>query len=149
MTDEKAFTKARLITIMQLVVAPAVYLVIAHFLVKIEPHATTEEVDTIFYVLIGLAMAGPAVAFIYEKFQISAFRKQPNSKMTVSKLLLSLAIAKAAFVGAIFVYGFISYLMSSDMMRMLLFYPIGAVWAAIHWPRRDKWENQLQSLEMP
>jgi len=142
---QKEFKKAFMISIAILIIAPVIYLMVAY---KIDaPAKTGGEVDLLFYIFLIMGMIQPAVGFIVVRHQLAAYRKQSERKMTPAQLLTTLAIIKAAVIEAGFIYGLVLYLMSGDMQRMLIFYPIGAIWAAILWPRRAKWENTIQTLE--
>jgi len=144
--DEKQFTKARFVALAMLAVAPAVYLVVAWILQM--PFKTGGEIDLMFYILLIVAMVQPAAVIVIERHQVNAYRARGSAPMTPSQLLFSIMIIKAAIVEAVFLYGLIVYLLSGDMLRMLWFYPIGAAWTVIYWPRREKWNSLIRTLEV-
>jgi hypothetical protein len=145
--DAKPFLTARIIAFAMFVGSPIAYLIIAFVIER--PLVAGGEYDMLFRIILIVAMVQPLLAFVVERSQVRAFRARRQKEMTASQLLVTLAINKAAFVSVVFIYGLVVYLLSGDLLRMLWFYPIGAIWSVIHWPRREKWNMLIQTLETP
>jgi len=143
---ETQFKTARILAFAIMVVAPVIYVIIA--MVLNLPLKSGGEIDMLFYILLIVAFVQPAAGLIIERHQVSAYRTRSDTKMTPAQLLTTIMIIKTAIVEAVFIYGLVVYLLSGDLQRMLIFYPVGAVWAAIHWPRREKWTTLIQLLEI-
>lgn len=138
----------RLIAVVMGFAIPSLYLVIASL---VRPEAgdlgnpSRTPIDMVFYILLILAALDPLLAPIIERVQIANWRRSPGIR-TTDQLYVTLQIIRLAFVEACFTYGLIVYFISSDFLRMLLFYPIGLIWLAVYWPRRERFEQFLQSL---
>jgi len=61
-------------------------------------------------------------------------------------LYFMLSIIQMAMVEAIYVYGFIVFILTARLTYMLYFYPIGIAWSFVYWPRREKYTQLLEKL---
>lgn len=133
------------------IVAPALFLVIATLIhperSPIGETGAEGSTDMVFYLLLILGALDPLVVPLIERFQISNWRRLPRGR-TAEQLFFNLVIIRMAFVEATFIYGFVVYLLTGDLMRMLMFYPLGLIWLAIYWPRREKYERFIEAAEV-
>ncbi|MFH1686309.1 MAG: hypothetical protein ABIE70_02155 [bacterium] len=142
---QKQFATSRILALVLMVGAPIIYLIIAGALTNEQPEPAV--IELLFYMLLVLSMVQPAMAFVVERFQLNQFRSRSDTKMSIPQLLFTIGIIKYAMVEAVFIYGLVVFLVGHNLAYMLYFYPIGAVWGFIHWPRRERWEKTIQSLE--
>lgn len=142
---EKEFKKSKLLAAILLIGAPFAYLLLA-YLIKVDVKSGG-EVDMLFYILLIMAIVQPAVAPLVERFHLKRYRSSSASKMSPGQLFTSISIIKFALVEALYIYGLVVYIISGDTTRMLLFYPVGAIWSAVYWPRRSRWERFFQAVE--
>ena len=146
--DEKAeafWKRVKLIAFSMLVFSPIAYAVIGYIL-DIEPR-TGGEFDMMLYILLMVAIVQPALGKIIARYQVDAFRKNPEAKMTRDQVYLSLAMIEMAFVDAIYLYGLLQVLLTADYNRMLYFYPIGIAWTFMVWPKRSNFEEFVNKME--
>ncbi|UCG62294.1 MAG: hypothetical protein JSV52_03150 [Candidatus Zixiibacteriota bacterium] len=146
--DEKAesfWKKVNLTAFVALVASPIVYAVIG-YVVDVTPKGGG-ELDMMLYILLIIAVIQPAFARVIERFQIDAYRKNQQTKMTLEQLYFNLAIIRIAFVDAIYLYGLLQVFLSAETIRMLYFYPIGIVWTFIYWPRKSGYEEFVIRME--
>lgn len=125
-----------------LIFAPLIYLVIAYFL-DIEGVETTAGNDVLLYILLILAITQPPIiAFVIDRFhsRIPSTARNSSKSHEVGKYT-TMSIAKFAAVEAVFIYGFVVNFVTGNLTYMLWFYPIGALWAAVYWPRREKFDR--------
>lgn len=134
----REFKKAKLLAAMLLAAAPVIYLIVAA-LVKI-PAKTGGEYDMLFYILLLVGISQPAVLGFVERSQIASYRRSQTA-MSPAQLFAMIAIVKAAFVEAIYIYGLVIYFLCGDLTRMLVFYPMGMAWSYVVWPRRSSLER--------
>ena len=144
--QKKELTKVRVIALAIGVFAPAIYLIVAQ---AVSPAEAGGEVLLIFYILLIMAAVQPMLAPLIERFQIAAYQRQMNSVMTPAQLYTNLTIIKLAFAQASFIYGLVVHLMGGGFTRMLYFYPIGAIWILVFWPRRERMEQFIQKVTAP
>jgi len=141
-TNDRAFKLIRVLAVLMLVVAPVIYLVIAYVLdVKgIEAKAGNE---VLLYVLLILAITQPPIiAFVIDRFHAGIPTTDKNkSESSEAGKYTTMSIAKFAGVESVFIYGLIVFLVTGSIIYMLWFYPIGALWSAVYWPRRDKFDR--------
>lgn len=142
---QKQFRTSRLLAIAMLVAAPLLYLVITAFVS--DQSVAGSPVELVFYILLIVALGQPAAAFLIERFQLRAYTTRTETKMSPAQLLFMIGIIKYAMVEAVFIYGLIAFFISHDMNYMLPFYGIGIAWGFVHWPRRERWERTIESLE--
>lgn len=100
------------------------------------------ETKIVFYILLVLAVLDPLLVPLIEKFQKATFRKRQSGRMT--QLYTSLMTMRLSFVHAIYLYGLVVYILTGDFWKMIVFYPIGAAWSAMYWPRRLRYEAFLK-----
>lgn len=147
--QEKNWVIARIIAVAMGLAAPALYLVIATFIRPEQALLDTPRgghFALLFYMLLTLGIVDPLIVPVLERMQINTWRRLKSR--SADQMYLSLVVLRLAFVEATFIYGFIVYLLTWDFMRLLLFYPIGLIWLAIYWPRREKYEQFIQSGEV-
>jgi len=140
--QQREWTKVRWIAITLGVVAPSIVLVIGGIITPTGDIAG--ETQMVFYILLALAILDPLLVPLIEKFQKNTFRQRQSGRMSAAQLYTSLVTMRLSFVHAIFVYGLVVYILTGDFWKMMLFYPIGALWSAYYWPRRLKYEEFLQ-----
>ena len=145
----KEFKKTRFLAIVLLALAPVVYIVIAGLLksqgsVRVQSGG---EIDMMFYILIVIALVSPTILPLIQKAQVSNYRAGKLSKASSAQLMTTLFLIKFSMVEAIFIYGLVVFFLSGDIQRMLVFYPIGAVWSVILWPREEKMKETIERLE--
>ncbi len=141
------FKRIKIMAVLLLIVVPVIYLAIAQ-LVEVVSYEGGET-DIMFYVLMILALAQPALYPIIEQIQIGNFRKAINSTMKPAQFAFTITLTKLALVEAIYIYGLVVYFLSGDLSRMLMFYLPGLFWSAMYWPRESKFEELLEKLERP
>jgi len=144
--QQRELTKIRFIAIAIGVIAPAIYLIVAQF---VSPAEAGGEVLLMFYILLIMAAMQPMAAPLIARFQMAAYRRQMNSVMTPAQLYTQLTIIKLAFAEASFIYGLVVLLLGGGVTRMLYFYPIGAIWMFVFWPRRERMEQFIQKVTAP
>lgn len=143
-TRKAEFRKLRIIAL-AIAAAPVFYLVVA---LAVTPGLDIDGAsDFPFYIMLLVAMTTPAMAAMIERVQIQSFRRSTGSAMNIYQLLTSIGITRLALAEMPFILGLVAYLLSGDMMRMLIFYPVGAIWMFVNWPRRARWDSTLQKLE--
>ena len=159
--SKEQFRVIQIISFSLLVAAPIAYLVVANILHK--PQQSGGEFEIMFYMLFFLGMVQPLILPLLEKFQISQFKNKPSLPKTGSEnnnlsiansqrsgtpmgLFMVMTIIKSAFVEAIFIYGFVIYFISGDMMKMLYFYPVGLAWAIVHFPTKERCERFIKKV---
>jgi len=141
----KEFRKSSLLAVALLIVAPLVYLLVA-YVIQVDVKSDG-EMDMLFYILLIVALVQPAVAPLVQQFHLRRYLTNNASKMSPGQLFTSLSIIKFALVEAIYIYGLIVYIVGNDMMRMLVFYAVGAIWSVVYWPRRASWERFFRLVE--
>ncbi len=139
------FKIVRLLAFAMLIGFPLIILIVAQFL-NIESLDTAGESLLIVYILLFIAMVEPAFLPLIERFQVKTFKTNSQSQMSPDQLFRSVSIIKLAIVEAIYIYGLVVYVLTGDMIQMLWFYPIGAIWSAVYWPRRDRYEQFLKKV---
>ena len=142
----REFRLTRLIAWLLLVLSPAVYIVVAAFLAI--PDQSGGQIDMTFYILLILALFQPALLPLIERLQTANFRRPAPKNTNPRQLAMTMHITKFAFVEAIFIYGLVIFILSGDWARFLIFYPVGIVWAAIYWPRQERWQSLAKRLEV-
>ncbi len=139
---------ARIMALAILVVAPLLYLLVALFL-KVEMPQGEAYSGLIFQILMVLAIIDPFLLPLIERFQISLYRTDRQSRMTPSQLYRNNVLIRLCFVEATFLYGLVVCLITGDTGAMLWFYLIGAVWAVVVWPRQARYQRFLERLQRP
>jgi len=145
----KEFIKTKLLAIVLLVGAPIIYFIIAGLL-KSRGSVQGQsggEVELAFYILIVVAVGTPTILPMIIRSMIANYRSGKASRATPVQVMTVLYICKFAMVEATFVYGLVVFFLSGDLQRMLVFYPIGAIWSVIHWPRKERMKEMLKRLE--
>ncbi len=150
MTDPDRLTrqqlrKTRLLALLMLAVSPVVYLAFAALLNM--PEKTGGEYRLMLYILLIVALAEPALVPLLRKLQISSYRKRKNSRATPAQLLLVLQLIAFSFVHAIYIYGFVVYLVSGSFPNLFYFFIIGGTWSAVYWPREGAANKLLRRIE--
>ena len=141
----KKFKIIRLMAVVMLIVAPAIYLVVAN-VVTLQPKSGGEH-DIMFYILLLVALSQPSVLPLIERFQIDRFRHEYSSKASPVGFLTVMFLSKFAVIEAVYIWGLVILFVTGDLTRALLFSPIGAIWSVVYWPREDKMKRTLERLE--
>jgi F0F1-type ATP synthase membrane subunit c/vacuolar-type H+-ATPase subunit K len=145
-TALRHFRLVRILAVLMLVVAPAIYLIIAYSISAREfaPEAGTR----LFFIgLLIIAVVEPVVYPLIERFHLSQLRGRTQIAKVVEQLYVTLSIIKMALVEAIYIYGLVAYLVTRHFDRMLYFYPVGIVWSVVYWPTRGGFERFLSRGE--
>ncbi|TET95791.1 MAG: hypothetical protein E3J26_02215 [Candidatus Zixiibacteriota bacterium] len=142
----REFKKSQALAVALLVVAPAVYLLVA-CVIQIDPR-TGGEVDMLFYILLIVAMVEPAVAPLIRRFHLNRYRPYGTSRMSPGQLFTSISVIELVLVELIYIYGLVVYIITGDMMRMLSFYPVALIWSVVYWPRRSAWDKFSRAIEV-
>ena len=135
-----------IITWTMLVLAPAVYLVIAWLLDSkgLEAKAGNEM---LVYLLLVVAIVEPAFMPIVTRLEVRKFRKGVSQAKSPAQLFLSLSIIHMAVVEAVYIFALICFILTAKFTYMLWFYPIGIAWSYVYWPRREKFNRLLEKLD--
>lgn len=129
-----------------LVAAPPVYLLVA-FLVGSDDFAPDDSVVFLLYGLLIIGLVQPVVAIPIERLVVTNARKESMTVSSGSALYLSISVIKMALIEPIYIYGFVVFLLSGEIANMLYFYPIGIIWSAVYWPRREKLDRFVKQFE--
>ena len=162
-TDElqKNYKSTLFIAFTLYVQAPLCYLLVTYFMKK--ELVIGGQFDIMFYILLFLGMILPTIIPLLEKSYISAFKKEPNNYAFRSKISINpfhrrkkegtpiglysvLFLVQASIVESIFIFGFIVYLTSGDITRMLYFYPIGIAWSFVYFPTKSRCIKFLEKV---
>ncbi len=148
--QEKNWMIARIIAVAMGLAAPALYLVIA---LSIRPDRGDFDLPAgghsalVFFMLLTLAIVDPLLVPVIERAQLNTWRRMKGSR-SADRMYLSLVVLRLAFVEASFLFGLVVYLLTYDFLRLLLFYLVGLIWLAVFWPRREKYEQFVQTGEV-
>lgn len=142
----REFKKSLALAVALLVVAPAVYLLVA-CVIQIDPR-TGGEADMLFYILLIVAIVEPAVAPLIRRFHLNRYRPYGTSRMSPGQLFTSISVIEFVLVELIYIYGLVVYIITGDMMRMLSFYPVALIWSVVYWPRRSAWDKFSRAIEV-
>lgn len=145
--QSKQFKLIRLFASLMLVVAPAIFLVAVN-LVPI-PRKTGGEHDIMFYILLIVALGQPLVIPLIERIQIARYRHEYNSSGSPVRYLTVMYLTRFSVVEAVYMWALVLMFVSGNLGRALLFFPIGAVWSFIYWPRERMITRTLERLEAP
>jgi len=145
-TDQAQFRTLRIIALAMLILAPLIYLVVASVLDR-QGMAEEGTSDMVMYILLIVSLAQGGLAGIVRKFQIQNYRKNKDQGMSPAQFYTTAGIVTLAFVEAVFVFGLVVFLLTGAFVNMLWFYLIGAVWAAVYWPRRDRFESFIREMQ--
>jgi len=158
---DKRVKQGRLLALMFLVVTPLVVLIIA-CLIKVKKMYPEGTDNFVIYVIFIVAFITPLISIIVKKVQINNYRRNKGKvlntgplalekqykEMTTGQFFISLLIVQLAFVEATYIYGFMVFLISGELVNILYFYIIGIIWSFIFWPREEKTKNFMKSLEV-
>lgn len=142
--------------------APLIYLFMTTTTI-FQKFSTSGQNDILFYILLIIAVFYPLVIPILEKSIIAGFRKKKpilnESKLsmklrsnsqkrnsTPEKLYFTFFIIKASLVEASFIFGFLIYIVSGDMTRMLYFYLVGIAWTLVYFPTKSRCLKFLEKV---
>ena len=142
----KEFKKSTVLAVALFIAAPIVYLFLAYVL-KIEVKGGG-EMDMLYYILFIVAMVQPTVAPLVERFHLNRYRTGGASRMSAGQLFTSISLIKFALVESIYIYGLVVYVITGDMMRMLSFYAVGAIWSMVYWPRQSAWKKFSRTIDV-
>ena len=144
--NAREFKKSQALAVALLVVAPAVYLLVA-YAIQIDSR-TGGEADMLFYILLIVAIVEPAVAPLIRRFHLNRYRTGGTSRMSPGQLFTSISVIEFVLVELIYIYGLVVYIITGDMMRMLSFYPVALIWSVVYWPRRSAWDKFSRAIEV-
>lgn len=146
---EKQLGILRIITWAMMIVGPLVYLIIA---TTMDPSKISAKAgnDVLVYMFIAVSLsvlivAGPIVI----RSQIKGYRRGDPQGRSPAQFFMNLGIIQMAFVEAVYIYGFVAFLLTGKIINMLYFYPIGIIGSYFYWPRRGKYEQLLEKLNEP
>ena len=142
----REFKKSQALAVALLVVAPAVYLLVA-CVIQIDLR-TGGEVDMLFYILLIVAIVEPAVAPLIRRFHLNRYRTGGTSRMSPGQPFTSISVIEFVLVELIYIYGLVVYIITGDMMRMLSFYPVALIWSVVYWPQRSAWDKFSRAIEV-
>ena len=164
MLDQQGQSVYKILTVITysfLVIAPAIYLGLAYFMLK-EPLEHLPDNEMMKYMLLAVSVVTPALFYPIKRFQKAAFRKNPNMgggppKMSLSPgkpvvasgpagFAMTINIVSMATIEAVYVFGFMTYIMTYEIDTMLLFYVIGIAWSVFRWPTRSRFEKLVEEL---
>lgn len=140
--QEKELKKSRLFSWLMGVIAPVLYLIVAT-VINVTP-SPSPQMNMMFYILLVIAIVQPSLFFLINKYQITMYKKSTNTTMSSAQFFTSLTLIRMSFVDAVYLYGFVIFILTADLTKMLWFYPIGAIWLYIHWPRQEQFEQFIQ-----
>lgn len=153
------------------IIAPLIYIYLATQFTP--PVQEGGHVDMMLYILLIVALVLPALSPIIDRSQIAYYRKiylakeekpaQNGIKSLIDranygvdshtpqgspmKFFTTLAILKGALVDAVYLFGFVVFFLSGDIIKMLYFYPIGILWTLVHFPRKSQYESLVERLK--
>jgi len=144
---EKQLKTLRIITWAMLVAAPVIYLFVANLIsAGMEARAGNE---LILYLLLVVAVVEPAMAPVMEWSQIRSYKAGSQTKMKPINLFFTLSVMKMSTVGAVYIFGFVVFILTGKFVNMLFFYPIGVAWTLVLWPKREKYDQLVERLNQP
>ncbi len=144
--QKKEFKKTIMLAVSFLLIAPVMYLTIIIFV--LQPAAQLKPAqDILLYILIIVALLLPIAHKIVRKVQIINFKNGSQTGMTIASLYTVLSIINFAMVESIYIFGYIAYILTSEMFNYLIFSIIAICWSVISWPRRVKFEKFLTEME--
>lgn len=141
---EKQLKTLRIITWAMLVAAPVIYLLIANFISAGMQISAGNEL--ILYLLLVVAAVEPAMAPVMEWSQIRSYRAGPQTQMKPINLFFTVSVMKMSTVGAVYVFGFVVFILTGKFVNLLYFYPIGIAWTLVLWPKREKYDQLVERL---
>jgi hypothetical protein len=137
---EKQFKALRIVAWAMLVAAPVVYLFAANLIsAGMEARAGNE---LILYLLL-------VVALVIEWTQVQSYRARPQTEMKPINLFFTLSVMKMAMVEAVYIFGFVVFVLTGRFLNMLFFYPIGVAWTLVLWPKQEKYDQLMEKLNRP
>ena len=146
-TTLREIKKTKLICLLMWVATPPIYIMIGFF--SDPPAQSGGQIDMMLYMLLIIATVTPLLIPVIENFQINKFRQLPPSNASPAQYMLVVYLTRYAVVEACYIYGLVTYFLSADPTRAMLFVPIGAIWSFIYWPRDEKIMRTLERLEAP
>jgi len=145
-TPEGQFTLVRIIQFAMLMAAPLVYLPVV-WVIGENAVAREDFSPFVLYLLLIVGTIQPIVCPLIEKMQLVNHRNRNINRKSAAALYVSMVIVRTAFVEAIYIYGLVAFLLSNQLVNMLYFYPVGMIWTAIYWVRRERFERFVSLLE--
>ncbi len=143
----KTLRTARIFAVFLFIIAPLEYLHITFLIPRIVK--TSEFIDVMTYVLLAYGALAPLVLPIIKKALVFGFRSGKRKFKSPEDLWFYYFIIQGSITDAIFIYGFIIYMLSGDLTRMLYFYPIGIAWTIFNWPTSDRFDQFIGELKQP
>jgi len=142
---EKQLRVLKIITWLFMLVGPCAYLVIAQ-VISAKGVETRAGNEILLFMLLVVAIVNPFFAPLIARSETNKFRHRMSQAKSPVHLYFMLSIIQMAMVEAIYVYGFIVFILTARLTYMLYFYPIGIAWSFVYWPRREKYTQLLEKL---
>ncbi|HEX2896796.1 MAG TPA: hypothetical protein VHP63_01945 [candidate division Zixibacteria bacterium] len=147
LTGSSKLRTTRIFAIFLFIIAPLEYLHITFLLPRIAK--TSEFIVVMTYVLLAYGALAPFVLPIIKKALVLGFRSGKTKFKSPEDLWFYYFIIQGSITDAIFIFGFMIYMWSGDLTRMLYFYPIGIAWSIFNWPTSDRYEQFMNELKQP
>jgi hypothetical protein len=147
---EKEMRKLRLVAWILLVASPVLYLIVGGSVALSNTQLVDmlgKEQKVLVWVLLLVGALSPAVLPAVERFQRKLVRLDGRPSTDAARLFTTIGITRQAFVEAVYIYGLVVLLITGDFSRMLWFYPIGAIWTLVYWPRRSAQQSFIRAVE--
>lgn len=144
--DNKQFRASRILALAMLVAAPMIYLVVTPFLDR-GAMASKGFPEFGVYILLIVALAQGGMVKVVRRFQMQNYRRNPQAASQPARFFTTFTVNSLAIVESVFLFGLVVFIMTGDYLNLLWFYLIGAVWAVVYWPRREKFERFVQELQ--
>jgi len=146
LSPESLYRTLTVVRFAMLVAAPPIYLLVA-YVVGTDNFTPDNSIVFLLYALLIVGLVQPAVAVPIERLMVANARKEPVTALSGSALYLSISIIKMALIEPIYIYGFVAFLLSGEILNILYFYPIGIVWTVVYWPRKEKLDQFVKQFE--
>lgn len=139
--DKRMFSITRVIAVAWLIIAPIMYVRTSQIITP-PNFEGADNTLLIMSILIPVGAILPLVWPLFRKVQIEKYKKKAE-KPSVARMYLSMMTVRMSFVAAIYIYGFVAFFLTNEIINMSWFYLIGIVWSIIYWPRRSHFERVM------
>ena len=137
--------QVKIVAIALLIVAPILYLVVAH-MQGFTPRAGGQY-EMLFYILLIVAAVSPSVMPIIARIQLAQFMRNKSSAMTPDKFFTSSSIVGFAITNSVYIMSLVVLFLSANISWLYYFYPIGIFWSFIYWPTDAKYQKFLNKVQ--
>jgi len=155
--EKRVLRIARLWAAAFLIGAPIAYLAIGYLIMSrstMEPRPLTIVVQ----VILGIGLIVPALWWLMRPLifklaptlNLGPFVSFGNSTRQVGRFdngYMAVSIVKFSLVNVLFVFSYIAFIISANIMAMLWMYPAGAVYAYLFWPRELEMRSFLEKVK--